>query len=183
MTGSTASSHTYIALLRGINVGGHHKLPMKDLVTLLERLGYEDVKTYIQSGNVVFRSRRNIGSKEAAKISDAIEAGFGFRPRLLILSKAELRAAVERNPFPTDEGKFLHFFFLEAEPEAPDFEALEAVMTKTEQFRLHGQVFYLYTPDGFGVSKLAERAERYLGVPATARNFNTVSKLMEMAQG
>jgi len=172
----------YVALLRGINVGGHHKLPMKDLIGILERLGFEGVKTYIQSGNVVFRSEQVIGGDEVDQISDAIEAEFGFRPRLLMLSKDELEKAIEHNPFPTDEGKLLHFFFLDAEPASPDMGALKAIKTETEQFRLAGRVFYLYAPGGFGKSKLAERVERCLGVPTTARNFNTVCKLMDMAQ-
>lgn len=179
---NTQILHTYIALFRGINVGSTRSLPMKDLVRILEDLGFEDVKTYIQSGNIVFQSDHACSAKDAAGISTAVEKKFGFRPNVMLLSKSQLDDAVARNPFPTDEGKFLHFFFLAAEPDNPDLDALEAIKTKTEQFRLDGRVFYLYTPDGFGKSKLAERAERKLGVPATGRNFNTVRKLIEMSE-
>lgn len=176
------ANRIYIALFRGINVGKTRSLPMKDLVLILEDLGFEDVKTYIQSGNVVFQSDHACSAKDAEVISAAVEEAFGFRPNVMLLDKSQLDDAMARNPFPTDEGKFLHFFFLAAEPDHPDLDALNAIKTETEQFSLDGRVFYLYTPDGFGKSKLAERAERKLGVPATGRNFNTVRKLLEMAR-
>ena len=176
------SSRIYIALFRGINVGKTRSLPMKDLVRILEGMAYSDIRTYIQSGNVVFRSAKKCSRKESDGISSAVEAEFGFRPDVTLLEKSDLDSAVERNPFPTDEGKFLHFFFLESEPAEPDIEALETIKTKSEEFRLDGRVFYLYTPDGFGRSKLAQRVERKLGVSVTARNLNTVRKLLEMAK-
>ncbi len=174
---------THIALFRGINVGGHHKLPMKELVRILEALGYGAIRTYIQSGNVVFQSDRPCAANDAAEISDAVEASFGFRPGVLLLSRQQLEDAVARNSLPTNEGKFLHFFFLEREPEKPDLGTLLAIKSDTEKFKLDGRVFFLYTPDGFARSKLAEKVERCLGVPATARNFNTVRKLTELARG
>lgn len=154
---------------------------MKDLVRILESLGYVEVRTYIQSGNAVFQCRRPGTAKDAARIAETVEAGFGFKPKVLLLSNADLERAVGRNPFPTDVGKHLHFFFLESVPEAADLSALQALKARTEQFRLDDRVFYLYTPDGFARSKVAERAERYLGVSATARNFNTVSALLKLA--
>lgn len=175
------SAHTCIALFRGINVGRTRSLPMKDLVRILEGMGFEDIRTYIQSGNAVFRSESKLPPDCANAISNAVEHDFGFAPAVLLLDHEALLEADRRNPFPTDEGKFLHFFFLESEPGDPDLEALEALRAGSEQFRLDGKVFYLYTPGGFGKSKLAERAERSLGVAATARNYNTVAKLLEMA--
>jgi uncharacterized protein (DUF1697 family) len=174
------SLHTCIALFRGINVGKTRSLPMKDLVRILECLGYEDIRTYIQSGNVVCRSKAGCDLKAAASISDAVEAEFGFRPDVMLLKKSDIESAIQRNPFPTTEGKFLHFFFLESQPDAPDLEALEEVREGNEQFKLDGRVFYLHTPDGFGHSRLAERIKRKLGVRTTARNFNTIRKLHEM---
>lgn len=176
------SSKTFIALFRGINVGRTRSLPMKDLVRILETLGYEDIRTYIQSGNVVFRSEQQCSGEEAGAISDAVEAQFGFRPDVMILEGPEVADAAARNPFPTDEGGYLHFFFLESEPAAPDLEALQTVKTASERFRLDGRVFYLHAPDGIGRSRLAGRVERCLGVRATARNWNTVRKLLEMAE-
>ena len=155
---------------------------MKDLVRILEGIGYQDIRTYIQSGNVVLRSEKKRSAEDAAEISDTVQDKFGFRPNVQLLEKAELESAVAKNPFPTTVGKQLHFIFLESEPEAPDLDTLASIKAETEQFKLEGRVFYLYTPGGFGISKLAERVERSLGVSTTARNFNTVRKLMEMLQ-
>lgn len=173
-----------IALFRGINVGGRNVLPMKDLVSLLEDLGARDVRTYIQSGNAVFR----IGEPDAGLLSDGIQAEVGkrhgFEPRVLVLDLDALQRAAASNPFPEAESepKTLHLFFLAEPPEDPDLDALEAVRGDSERFSLGNGVFYLHTPDGFGRSKLAERAERLLGVPATGRNWRTVHKVLDLAR-
>ncbi len=170
----------YIALFRGINVGGRNRLAMKDLVSILEGLGYENIRTYIQSGNVVLESEKPCSDQDSGKISDAIEAEVGFRPNVLLLSAEDLRAALAGNPFPTSEGKTLHFSFLETEPLAPDLDTLAQLKSETEQFKLDGKVFYLHAPDGIGRSKLAEKVERCLGVSATGRNLNTVNAILKM---
>ncbi|HLP97026.1 MAG TPA: DUF1697 domain-containing protein [Sideroxyarcus sp.] len=174
---------TFIALLRGINVGGNNKLPMKELAALLTGMGLSEVQTYIQSGNVVFRSSTKNKAALAAKMETEIEAQHGFAPRVLLLDAAELREAMAGNPYPQAESdpKSLHFFFLDETPRQPDLKSLEAIKTDSEQFKLAGKVFYLHTPDGIGRSKLAARIEKALGVAATARNWNTVCKLAEMA--
>jgi uncharacterized protein (DUF1697 family) len=174
---------TYIALLRGINVIGNNKLPMQELSALLTGMGLREVQTYIQSGNVVFRSTAKNRAALAAKIEAAIEAQHGFAPRVLLLDPAELRAAMAGNPYPqaVSNPRSLHLFFLDEAPQQPDLPALKAVRTDTEHFKLVGKVFYLHTPDGVGRSKLASRIEKALGVAATARNWNTVCKLAEMA--
>jgi uncharacterized protein (DUF1697 family) len=174
--------NTYIALFRGINVGGTGLLPMKDLVTVLEGLGCGSVRTYIQSGNAVFGIGRDRARGIAGEIASAVQERFGFRPTVLLLEKRELLDAVERNPFDTKDGKALHFFFLDAAPGNPDLERLAGLKSKSEEFRLQKKVFYLHAPDGIGRSKLAAKAEQCLGVPATARNWNTVSRLMAMAE-
>jgi len=176
--------NTWIALLRGINVLGHRKLPMAELVAELDKLGLSDIRTYIQSGNVVFRSRRRKVSALSAQIAKAIRSSHGFEPRVMVLSLEALRAAVARNPFPTanDEPKTVHLFFLDAPPPNPDREAIDAVRTGREEYVLDGNVLYLRTPDGFGESKLAQKVERLLGVPATARNWRSVTKILEMAE-
>jgi len=172
--------NTYIALFRGINVGGKHILPMKDLVQLLEKLGCEQVKTYIQSGNVVFQHKEQQANTLGTEISSQILEGHGFEPNVLLLEAADLQEAVENNPFNTENGKDLHFYFLASHPENPDFEKLTAVQLPSEAFTLRHKVFYLYAPDGIGRSKLAAKVERCMGVPATARNWNTVRKLVSM---
>ena len=173
---------TLIALLRGINVGGNNKLPMKELTALLKGMGLRDVQTYIQSGNAVFRCDAKNRAALAAKISAAIKARHGFAPHVLLLDAAELHEAMARNPYPEAEAepKSLHLFFLDEAPQHPDLKSLEAIKTDSEHYKLAGKVFYLHTPEGFGTSKLAARAEKLLGVAASARNWNTVCKLAEM---
>ncbi len=174
---------TLIALLRGINIGGNHPLPMKELSALLEGMGLRDVQTYIQSGNVVFRYDVKSKATLAAKISAAIEAQYGFAPQVLLLDAAELRKAMADNPYPEAEAdpKSLSLLFLAEAPQHPDLKSLEAIKIGSERFKLVGKVFYLHAPEGFGRSKLAARAEKLLGVAASGRNWNTVCKLAEMA--
>ena len=173
---------TYVALFRGINVGGSHLLPMKQLTLMLEQNGCSAVQTYIQSGNAVFRSATNDCADLAKRVTAAVSKHHGFEPHVLVLTRRELERAVAQNPFtrPGQDPRTVHFFFLIARPKNPDLKALEALKTKTEQFVLRENVFYLYTPDGLGRSKLAARVERLLGVAATARNARTVAKLAEM---
>jgi uncharacterized protein (DUF1697 family) len=175
---------TYIALFRGINVGGYHMLPMKELKVVLEQNGCEDVQTYIQSGNVILNSSISDVALLEKRLSAAVSKSHGFEPRVLLLTHAELERAAAGNPFPAaDENpKSVHLFFLDGVPKKPDLKSLEALKTKTEAFVLKGKVFYLHTPDGFGISKLAARAEKLLGVEATARNWRTVTTLLGMAK-
>ena len=182
MTGTGA---TWIALLRGVNVGGH-RLPMAELREELSALGLglENVRTYIASGNVVFDASPEGACQLAAALPERIEARFGFTPRLLVLSADDLRRAMEANPFAeADEApKSVHLYFLAGRPKSPDAHGLDELCGPTERWHLEDRVFYLHTPDGFGRSKLAEKAERLLGVDATARNWRTVTKLREMVE-
>lgn len=175
---------TYIALLRGINVGGHNRLPMRELVELLEGLSLENIRTYIQSGNVAFEYDEEDLSVLPGRIADAIDDSHGFAPQVLLLELAELEGALAANPFPEAEAepKSLHLFFLEVEPQEPDFETLEDKKADSENFALIGKVFYLHAPEGIGRSKLAQGAEGALGVPTTARNGRTVNKILELAK-
>ena len=176
--------NTYIALFRGINVGGHHIIPMKELKVALETAGCIDVRTYIQSGNVAFRSERADPARLSRQLTGAVSRSHGFEPRVLVRTLADLERAVAGNPFPeADENpKTVHLFFLATPPKQPDLKALNALKTPSERFVLEGTIFYLHTPEGFGASRLAERAERHLGVDATARNWRTVTRLLEMAK-
>lgn len=155
---------------------------MKDLTGILEGMGCEEVKTYIQSGNVVFKSNKRQRSKIGMEISSKILESHGFEPKVLLLEISELQDAVENNPFKTEDGKALHFFFLDSLPGNPDIEKLMAIKSKSEEFQLHKKIFYLYAPDGVGRSKLAARVEQSMGVPVTARNWNTVNKLISMVK-
>ena len=175
---------TYIALFRGINVGGNNILPMKELVVVLENLGADSVKTYIQSGNAVFQHESENVSGLSSRISAAIKESHGFEPRVLLLDLVEMEKAMASNPFPAAESepKTLHLYFLASAPQNPDLKMLDSLKKADEQFKLIDNVFYLHAPDGIGRSKLAERAEKALGVAATARNWRTVSKIMAMAK-
>ncbi len=175
---------TYIALFRGINVGGNNMLPMKELKELLEKEACSDVRTYIQSGNVIFRCAMTDTARLEKRLAAAVSKSHGFEPRVLVLTQGEIESAAKGNPFPAavEDPKRLHLFFLAEAPKKPDLKALEALKAKSERFALNGRVFYLHTPDGFGTSKLAAKAEKFLGVEATARNWRTVTTLLEMAR-
>ena len=173
-----------IALLRGINVGGKHSLPMKELATMLEELGARQIKTYIQSGNVVFLWNGKDTSRLAQTLRAEIKRRRGFDPHVLMLGLEELERVIKQNPFPKVESDptALHAGFLAGVPATPDLKALEDLKSDRERFRLVDRVFYLYAPDGVGRSKLAARAEKLLGVPMTDRNWKTVCTLWELAQ-
>ncbi len=175
---------TTIALFRGINVGGKNILPMKDLRAGLESLGCEDVRTYIQSGNAVFRNSETAAPGLAERIRTAIHSSYGFEPAVLLVTADHLEEAMRSNPFPEGEAdpSKLHLFFLGATPKEPDLDAIEGLRTESERFALVGEVAYLHAPDGIARSKLAARAERLLGVPATGRNWRSVTKILEMAR-
>jgi len=166
---------TYIVLFRGINVGGNNILPMKELVTLLEAHGYQNVKTYIQSGNVVLQSNKASSSEIATLVADK----YGFKPAVLVLDRSAFDAAIKNNPFHLAEGKQAHFYFCSKVPKL-NAEKLDKYISGSEQHELKGKVFYLFAPDGIGRSKLVANIESCLGVPATGRNLNTVNKLGEM---
>ena len=201
MPQSAPSTHTLVALLRGINVGGRNVLPMAGLRALLEQLGLRDVRTYIQSGNALFtltvQDDQVAGDEAGAgpiadaalaelaqRIGEAIEAGHGFAPRVLLLRAEDLVRALAGTPYPEaqDEPKTVHLFFLAETPTDPDLASLESLQRERERFLLDGRVFFLHTPGGIGRSKLAARVETALGVPATARNARTVAKLVAMLE-
>lgn len=179
-----AAPRRSIALLRGINVGGNRRLPMKELVRDLEALGAGDVATYIQSGNVAFDAGGDPAATWEERIASAIEERHGFRPRVVVLGPEALAAVVAACPYRAEgeaEPKSVHVFFLAAPATAADLEALAALAAADERFVLHDRAFYLHAPGGIGRSKLVERVEKLLGVEATARNWRTVEKLVAMA--
>lgn len=175
---------TYIALFRGINVGGTNVLPMKDLVAQLENLGSQNVKTYIQSGNAVFQDKEENASLLSNKIRAAIKKSHGFEPQVLLLTPEEIERAIESNPFPEAESepKTLHIFFLATMPKDLDLGALESIKSDHERFALEDRVFYLHAPEWIGRSKLAANIEKLLGVAITGRNWRTVRKVMAMVE-
>ena len=174
---------TSVALFRGINVGGKNALAMKDLRDILQRLGCEDVRTFIQSGNAVFR-RPETTPRLEERIREAIFSSHGFEPAVLLTTAEHLERAVRANPFPEAESdpSKLHLFFLADVPTEPFSDAIEDIRADSERFAVIGAVAYLHAPDGIARSKLAARVERMLGVAATARNWRSVTRILEMAR-
>jgi uncharacterized protein (DUF1697 family) len=172
----------YVALFRGINVGGHSTLPMKTLTSILEDLGAVNVKTYINSGNAVFQISEENLPFLPEKIINLVKQKCGFAPHVLLLSMAEFEKAMNENPFPEMElfPANLHLGFLASKPENPNFVKIDSLKSESERYRLTENMFYLCAPDGIGRSKLASNIEKILGVPMTDRNWRTVCKIREM---
>jgi uncharacterized protein (DUF1697 family) len=166
---------TYVVLFRGVNVGGKNLLPMKALISALEENGYQNVKTYIQSGNVVLKGK----PFSSGDISKLVSAKFGFNPEVLVLKKSEFLSSIKHNPFHPKEGKSAHFYFCSKKPKINP-EKLGKYLAETEEYKLIDRVFYLHAPNGIGRSKLVANMELCLGVPVTGRNLNTIKKLEEM---
>lgn len=168
----------YVALLRGVNVGGKNKLPMKELAAIFEKTGCNNVQTYIQSGNVIFECADKIEIFQP-KVGRAIERKFGFNPPFLIRKLPELEKIVRENPFlklGAAESE-LHVVFLESEPTPEEVAKLEKNRVPPDDFAVHGKEIYLRLPNGAGRSKLAAVKSKTL---ATARNWRTVNTLIEM---
>ena len=172
----------YIALLKGINVGGNHKIKMDALREMCGKIGLENVKTYIQSGNIVFDS----SVESPAAIEDAIHQGikdtFGFDIATLVLTEAYVKDTFANNPYLAENEaidiKLLHVTFLKTEPAAELVEALNAMDFGTDEFKIIGTRAYLHFPNGYGRTKLTNaHFERKLKVEATTRNWRTVGKL------
>ncbi len=171
----------FVALLRGINVGGHNILPMQDFRELLTTLGCVDVATYIQSGNAVFRHTGG-SDQVSASISASIESDFGFRPPVMVLTADEFRSIVAANPFQAivSEPKLQHIMFMREPATKPNMQRMNEIAANGEEFLLAESAFYLHAPNGIGRSKLAAEAEKCLGVQATGRNWRTVCKIVSL---
>lgn len=171
---------TWIVLFRGINVGGHNVVRMKELAASLEAAGLQQVTTYIQSGNVVCRSRHRSARGLQKVVSAVLQSDFDLAPEVLVLTSEQLDEAVAGCPFDPDDEKSIHFFFLQ-QPAVSDCESsLTDAAAISEQWHLTDSVFYLHAPDGIGRSRLAATVEKRLSVTTTARNLRTVRRLVAM---
>jgi len=175
-----------ISMLRGINVGGHHKIGMSALRDLYESLGLRDAKTFIQSGNVVFRSDVPDLVILRKRIEDGIERTFGFRPDVILRTVDELREAIANNPFAErddiDPSKLL-VTFLADHPTDEAREKVLAIEVDPEELRVVGGEMFIYFPNGMARPKLPlVKIEKALKTSGTGRNWNTVRKLLEMAE-
>jgi len=175
-----------ISMLRGVNVGPHNRIKMDALRTVYESLKLEDVRTYVQSGNVIFRAKEKNLASLAKKIEKAIEGKFGFRCDVILRTTNELRKAIAASPFASrrdvEPGKLL-ITFLVADPGADAHSALLAFKAHAEEMHLKGRELYIYFPNGAGKSKLPwSSIAKLLKTTGTARNLNSTIKMLEIAE-
>lgn len=175
-------TQTYIALLRGINVGGK-VLKMADLKAAVAGLGFEDVQTYLQSGNLVFKAEKASNAELAGAIAAAIKTHKAMDVTIMVRSAREWDRVISDNPYPQadEKPKTVHAFILDDQPGKDRIAILRTREAGSEEWEIVGDTLYLHTPDGFGKSVLGNLVERTLKVPMTARNWNTVKALREMA--
>jgi uncharacterized protein (DUF1697 family) len=175
----------FVALLRAVNVGGTGIIRMADLKAICEKAGFRQVKTLLQSGNVAFIAS-GTDNAVAKKLAAAIEKSHGFRPEIIVRTADEIADAMRRNPFKAEEKtdpKFLVTVFTADRPTAGAAERLAAVKVAGERLHLSGRELYVHYATGQGTSKVTNAVlERAMGVPATARNWNTVGKLLVLAR-
>jgi uncharacterized protein (DUF1697 family) len=183
---------SHVALLRGINLGGRNRVAMPALREVVESLGHTDVSTYIQSGNVLFTTKKRARRELAAELERAIESELGVSSRVVVLTRQDLERVVADNPYPDEVNpKALHAVFLSGRPEG---ELVERVRTAVEEAAANGSrdaatfvgtTLYLHTPDGYGRSELAKKVMQFSRpktvFTGTARNWATVTKLLELA--
>ncbi len=175
-----------ISMLRGVNVGGHDRIKMDALRALYQSLKLEGARTYIQSGNVVFRTAEEDCFQVAGKIRSAIAQNFGINPEVILRTPAEFKKVIAANPFAGRRGldpAKLQVVFLASKPGAEARAKLAAIKANPEELHLIGRELHIYFPEGMGRSKLPWSAlERNLGTPGTARNWNSVLKILEIAE-
>jgi uncharacterized protein (DUF1697 family) len=177
---------THVALLRGVNVGGKNRLPMADLVTLIHEAGGRDARTYIQSGNAVFRAGARAAGFEA-KLAQAISARFGITVPVVLRSVEELRRVASAHPLAGpghDAGKQLHVGFLAAAPAEARVAQLDPARSPPDAFVVKGSEIYLLAPNGVARTKLTNAYfDSKLGTTSTFRNWATVQALLALAEG
>jgi len=175
----------YIAMLRGVNVAGHHLIKMETLRKSLEGLGFEQVQTYLQSGNAVFKSSKRSAIEVSKMIEEMIARDFGFPAPVISKTADEMGEVILGNPFLREKGideSKLHVTFLDAVPAPAALKKVEALKASPDHYHHAGREIYLYCPAGYGNSKLSNNVlERLLGVCPTTRNWNTVNHLHQMA--
>lgn len=177
--------HTYIGLLRGINVGGHKKIIMAEFRDLLEKSGFHDVQTYIQSGNIVFKHPDDRIDLITSQLEDVIKNHYQFEVQTLVLTRTYLDTIFNQNPFinddSIDETKSV-FTFLKTEPDSEKLDELKKVSFPNETIIFGDQVIYFYCSTGYGTAKFTHTfIERKLKVQATSRNYRTTKKLIDMS--
>ncbi|RWF70679.1 MAG: DUF1697 domain-containing protein [Mesorhizobium sp.] len=173
----------FVALFSGINVGGNRIVKMAELRSFFEKLGFGDVATYVQSGNVVFRSATGDAATLTNQLETAFEKKWGFHSRIMVRDLGWFERLVIENPYPEVAGEptKLHAYALERAPTPEETARLSQKCTGPESFEIRDDVLYLHAPDGLGKSVFANLIPRTLKVPCTARNWRTVRALLELA--
>ena len=167
----------YVALLRAVNVGGR-KVPMAELRTVLADLGYDDVETYLQSGNATFTAMERSAAKVGQAVEAAIEKAFGFATPVIVTTPKAVAAIASANPFKGVDTKEVHVAFLSEQPKAAAAKAFPADRFAPDELRVGKKAAYLHYPNGVGRSKMTNALiEKHLGVTATTRSWNTVTAL------
>ena len=174
----------YVAMLRGVNVTGHNPIKMEQLRGLYDRLGYQKVETYLQSGNIVFQAETENPALLSKRISESILDSFGFETPVIVRTSKEMETVVANNPFlkekDVDSSK-LHVTFLREVGPENSLKTLEKLATSQDIFYPASREVYLYCPEGYGRTKLSNNAiEKALSVTATTRNWKTTNTLFEM---
>jgi uncharacterized protein (DUF1697 family) len=175
-----------VSMLRGVNVGGHAQIKMDALRALYSSLKFENPQTYVQSGNVIFGTGERDLQKIAKRLQQAIEKQFACRPEIMLRTVDELRSVIKKNPFAKragiEPGKLL-VTFLAADPGNQARKTLLEQKFAPEELHAMGRELYIYFPDGMGRSKFPWRSvDKILQTPGTGRNWNSVTKILEMAE-
>jgi uncharacterized protein (DUF1697 family) len=180
----TGTKSTYVALLRGINLGGHKIVKMEQLRQAFADLGFEDVKSYIQSGNVVFKAPLRPCESLAKQIEEKVQQQFGFPVLVVVKTADEIGEVIKNNPLLKEEGidpSKLHVTFLSCAPEKSAFKTLDALAAAPDQFRCSSQAIYIHCPNGYHETKLGNNLlGKMLKVGTTTRNWKTVNQLYAM---
>lgn len=173
----------FVALLRGVNVGGKNKLPMASLRESLDKTAFFGVTTYIQSGNIVFNSDLDKAACEAL-LTRLLKADFNLEVPVIVHKQSYLKEVLQENPFKTQtiaQAKFMSFGFLNTIPTQDNIDAISAFSNDIETFKIVNDVLYFYCGVGFGTTKMTNVwFEKKLGVVSTMRNYNTTTKLMSL---
>ncbi len=174
-----------IVLLRGINVGGHHRIQMADLRGMAEAVGATQAATYIQSGNLVVETGQSAGRYRQALV-DEFGNNFRWVPQMMVMALGTYRKVLDACPYRAEgaaDPKAVHVYFLEKAPTAAAQKAVDALPRVDEQTTLAKHALYLWSPGGIGKSTMVKGLDKALGVAATARNWRSCQKILDLAEG
>lgn len=167
---------TYVALLRGINVGGRRKIAMSHLRATFAALGYAEARTYLQSGNVVFTAKTGSVAKVRSAVELRLDHDYGFDVKVILRTRAELATTLKNNPYGADA----YITFLDRAPDRARVKAIDATRYAPDEFAVHGREVFVRCPNGYGRTKINNTFfERALAADATTRNYKTVTTLYE----